>query len=130
MAAQANHGSYGGCNTGLFAHFSFSGGILSGLKQQAAKCIIPSYRILLPREVISRPTVTAKASGKSIFCRRSAKPSGKVKWSKPHLLDFPASGGFSFRATGHRWCRVGFGFLFGGKGGRLLAGSVGRARDS
>jgi len=115
---------------GLYAHFSFANGIPSGLKQEAAKGIIPSYRTVLPHEVISGLTITAKTSGKFIFCRRSAKPSGKVKWLKPHTLDVPASGGFSFRTTGYQWGRVGaprLGFLSGELGGGVLpAGSVSR----
>ena len=90
MAAQAKMLRKAG-RQNLYAGFSSSRGVLPGLKQEAGKYIIPSYRSLLPSEVISGLATKAKTSGKSIFCRRSAKPAGWVAWSKPHSLDVPAS---------------------------------------
>lgn len=60
----------------LYAGFSSSGSVLPGLKQEAGKYVIPSYRFLLPSEVISGLTTAAKTSGKSTFCKRSATTSG------------------------------------------------------
>lgn len=66
---------------------SFLGGILPGLRQEAGKGVIPSYRFLQPEEVISALT-TARTS---IFWSTFAKPGGWVEGLRPHSLDMPIS---------------------------------------
>ena len=83
LAAPSQDASEGWKTRLFFAGCSSSCSILPGLKWKEGN-IIPSYRSLLPREVISELT-TAKTSGRSIFCRRSAKPTGRWSGQSPVL---------------------------------------------